>query len=162
MAFTGALMVLYRRNRVAGGCYFFTVTLHDRRQRYLTEHVDLLREAFRVVMARKPFTIDAIVVLPEHLHCIWTLPAGDDDYPARWQAIKAHFVRALAKRGITAATQADGGAGIWQRRYWEHTLRDDEDVANHVQYIHYNPVKHCLVERAEDWPYSTLRRDRWR
>ena len=155
-------MVLYRRNRVAGGCYFFTVTLHDRRQRYLTDHVDLLREAFRVVMARKPFTIDAIVILSEHLHCIWTLPAGDDDYPARWQAIKAHFVRALAKRGITAATQADGGAGIWQRSYWEHTLRDDEDVANHVQYIHYNPVKHSLVERAEDWPYSSLRRGRWR
>lgn len=151
-------MVLYRRNRVAGGCYFFTVTLHDRRQRYLTDHVDLLREAFRVVMVRKPYTIDAIVVLPEHLHCIWTLPAGDDDYPARWQAIKAHFVRALAKRGITAPTRADGGAGIWQRRYWEHTLRDDEDVANHMQYIHYNPVKHGLVERAEDWPYSSLRR----
>jgi len=154
-------MVQYRRNRVAGGCYFFTVTLQDRRQRYLVEHVAWLREAFRVTMRRRPFVIDAIVVLPDHLHCIWTLPQGDDDYPARWQAIKAHFVKRLHRLGIRGKAGPDGAAGIWQRRYWEHTLRDEADFAHHVAYIHGNPVKHGLTATAQDWPFSSIHSRRW-
>ncbi|MDN5882262.1 MAG: transposase [Nitrosospira sp.] len=147
-------MVRYRRVRVAGGTYFFTVALADRRAATLVRHADMLREAFRVTRERHPFTVDAIVVLPEHLHTIWTLPEGDDDYPARWQLIKTRFTRGVSKLGIAWPPLQSP----WQRRYWEHVIRDDGDFRHHVDYIHYNPVKHGHTVRVRDWPYSSFHR----
>lgn len=151
-------MVLYRRNYVAGGTFFFTVTLRDRRSDLLVRHVDLLRGAFSVVKKRRPFRIDAMVVLPDHLHAIWTLPEGDSDYSGRWRAIKSGFVVALAREGICVARNARGEAEVWQRRFWEHTLRDERDLNHHIDYIHYNPVKHGHASCPADWPYSTIHR----
>ncbi|HEX6708129.1 MAG TPA: transposase [Albitalea sp.] len=133
-------MVLYRRNRVAGASYFFTVTLRDRHSDLLVRRVDDLRRAFRSARSERPFSLDAIVVLPEHLHTIWTLP--DSDYPTRWYAIKSRFTQAVREAGEPARRSAKGEFDLWQRRYWEHTLRDDDDVARHMDYIHFNPVKH--------------------
>lgn len=151
-------MVLYRRNRVAGGTYFFTVTLRDRSSDLLVRHVDLLREAFRLVHNIRPFTIDAIVILPEHCHALWTLPEGDTDYSGRWRAIKSHFTRHLRTAGVRLIRDNRGEYQLWQRRFWEHTIRDERDYRHHVDYIHYNPVKHGLVEQAADWPYSSIHR----
>ena len=152
-------MTEYRRNFVRGGSYFFTVALADRSQCLLVEHVEILRDAFRQVKAEYPFGLDAVVILPEHLHCIWTLPDGDDDYPNRWRRIKAGFSRRLPDCNTRSASKiAKGERGIWQRRYWEHTLRDGEDRQRHIDYIHYNPVKHKHVERVADWPHSTFYR----
>ncbi len=149
-------MVLYRRNRVAGGTYFFTVTLRDRRSDMLVRQVGLLRGAFRSVREEWPYTVDAIVILPDHLHTIWTLPDVDDDYPKRWRAIKSRFTQQLQKSGIPLAANHRGEYPLWQRRFWEHTIRDDNDFQNHVDYIHWNPVKHGLVKRVADWPYSSF------
>jgi putative transposase len=151
-------MVAYRRNFVSGGTYFFTVTLRDRRSRVLVDHVDLLREAFRDVRRERPFILDAIVVLPEHLHTVMTLPKGDADYSGRWRAIKSAFSRSLAKAGVRLRQGHRGEYRLWQRRFWEHTIRDEDDLQTHVDYIHYNPVKHALVERAAAWPYSSIHR----
>lgn len=152
-------MTNYRRNRVAGGSYFFTVNLVDRSQSLLVDHVDALRQAFRYTRARHLFTIDAIVVLPEHLHAIWTLPENDVDYSLRWRLIKTVFSRSLLKtERISASRQSKSERGIWQRRYWEHTILDDDDFARHVDYIHINPVKHGYVTRAADWPHSSFHR----
>ena len=149
----------YRRNFVKGGSYFFTVALADRSQRLLVEHVEALRDAFRQVKARYPFELDAVVILPDHLHCIWTLPDGDADYPDRWRRIKAAFSRRLPDCNPRSASKiSKGERGIWQRRYWEHTLRDAEDWRRHLDYIHYNPVKHGYVAQVVDWPYSTFHR----
>ena len=149
-------MVLYRRNRVAGGTYFFTVTLRDRRSNLLIRQVGLLREAFRLAREKWPYIIDAIVVLPDHLHTIWTLPDGDADYSKRWRAIKSSFIQQLRKLGIPLTTNHRGEYRLWQRRFWEHTIRDDNDFQRHVDYIHWNPVKHGLVECLADWPYSSF------
>jgi putative transposase len=151
-------MVHYRRNRIAGGSFFFTVTLHDRQSRTLTEHIDLLRSAFRETQCCRPFVIDAIVILPEHLHTVWTLPPGDTDYSGRWRAIKSRFTRALHKAGKPVPRHANGEHALWQRRFWEHTLRDEQDRDRHVDYIHYNPVKHGYVPAVADWPYSSFHR----
>lgn len=151
-------MVLYRRNRVAGGCYFFTVTLRDRSSDVLVRHVDLLRGAFRAVRAERRFAIDAIVILPDHLHAIWTLPEGDADYSGRWRAIKSRFTRELRASGTAVTCDDRGEYRLWQRRFWEHTIRDDRDYEHHVNYIHWNPVKHGLTRRVIDWPYSSFHR----
>jgi putative transposase len=152
-------MTNYRRNTARGGSYFFTVNLEDRRRTLLTEHIDLLRRAFRETRLRHPFAIDAIVVLPEHLHAIWTLPEGDSDYATRWRLIKSTFSRALPGGERISASRAERGErGIWQRRYWERTLRDEEDFARHCDYIHFNPVKHGHVSRVRDWPFSSFHR----
>jgi len=151
-------MVFYRRNYVPGGSYFFTVTLRDRGTSLLVDHIDLLRAAYAEVARKRPFHTDALVVMPDHIHAIWTLPPGDADYSGRWRAIKSGFVRLLAKQGVALARNAKGEAGVWQRRFWEHTLRDETDFARHCDYIHYNPVKHGFVARAADWPHSTLHR----
>ena len=151
-------MVLYRRNRVEGGCYFFTVTLQDRSSGLLVEHIAELRDAFRQAKARMPFQVDAIVILPEHIHAIFTLPAGDDNYSSRWRLIKSLYTQKLLKKGVPLAANGRGEYNLWQRRFWEHTIRDDEDMNNHVNYIHYNPVKHGLVERVTDWPHSSSHR----
>lgn len=150
----------YRRAEVADGTYFFTVNLYDRKQRLLVEHIDLLREAVRKVKAMHPFEIDAMVILPGHLHAVRTLPVGDADYPTRWALIKAGFSRRLpADERRSRSRLAKGERGIWQRRYWEHLIRDERDYAHHVDYCHYNPVKHGYVQRAADWPHSTFHRE---
>jgi putative transposase len=152
-------MPTYRRNLVAGASYFFTVNLAERRLRLLTDNIELLRAAFRYTRRRHKFTIEAIVVLPDHLHTIWTLPEGDSDFAVRWQLIKANFSRGLPKgERVSASRLRHRERGIWQRRYWEHTLRDDGDVARHIDYIHFNPVKHGHVECVAAWPFSSFHR----
>jgi putative transposase len=133
----------YRRNFIPGGLFFFTVNLADRRSRLLSERVDILRQAFRYVRVRHPFTLDAIVILPDHLHAIWTLPPGDADYAMRWRLIKGFFSRRIeAGEEISASRKRKAERGIWQRRYWEHTIRDEHDFERHCDYIHFNSVKH--------------------
>ena len=152
-------MVAYRRNVIPGACYFFTVTLLDRASRLLVERIDDLRQAVRSVHAERPFDIDAVVILPDHLHCIWTLPPGDADYALRWREIKTRFSRRIPAGEYRRLGRVNKGErGIWQRRYWEHTLRDERDVERHVDYIHYNPVKHGQVTRVADWPHSSFHR----
>jgi putative transposase len=152
-------MTNYRRVFIPGGRYFFTVNLDDRRSRLLTNHIDVLRSAFRETRRTHPFVVDAIVVLPDHLHAIWTLPEHDADFPTRWRLIKSTFSRRLPSREtLSDSRRSKGERGIWQRRYWEHALRDDDDLGKHIDYIHFNPVKHGHVERIEDWPYSSYRR----
>jgi putative transposase len=152
-------MTSYRRNFVAGGSFFFTVNLADRRLSLLTEHVDELRAAFRETRQRHPFTTDAIVVLPDHLHVVWTLPEADANFATRWRLIKSTFSRSIpAGESISNSRLIKGERGIWQRRFWEHTIRDEDDFARHVDYIHINPVKHGLVTRVQDWPYSSFHR----
>lgn len=149
-------MVNYRRARIAGATYFFTVTLRDRRQTLLTAHVDLLRSMFRAVRRQRPFVIDAAVVLPDHLHTLWTLPEGDADFSGRWRSIKAGFSRQLVRCGVPLARDKRGEYDLWQRRFWEHLIRDDEDFARHVDYVHFNPVKHGLVEDPFHWRWSSI------
>ena len=149
----------YRRNRVPGGTFFFTVNLLDRRSDLLVMQIDALREAVRQTRARAPFRIDAWVILPDHMHCLWTLPDGDADFPGRWRAIKTAFSKSLPTGERRSRVMASRGErGIWQRRYWEHTIRDDRDLAVHLDYIHFNPVKHGLAEHPADWPHSSFRR----
>lgn len=152
-------MTNYRRNFVARGSFFFTVNLAERRLSLLTAHIDELRSAFRETRRHHPFTIDAMVVLPDHLHAIWTLPDHDADFATRWRLIKSAFSRSIARgERISASRAAKGERGIWQRRYWEHTIRDETDFARHVDYIHINPVKHGLVAQVRDWPHSSFHR----
>ncbi len=149
----------YRRSRVPGGTYFFTVVLADRRSTLLVDRVDALREAVRATREARPFRVDAWVVLPEHLHCIWTLPPGDSDFPGRLQAIKRRFSGAIPAMEARSAVRARRGErGIWQRGYWEHTIRDEADYAAHMDYVHFNPVRHGHVAAPGDWPFSTFRR----
>ncbi len=149
----------YRRFRVLGGTYFFTINLLERRSDLLVRHIEALREAVRRTRRERPFVIDAWVVLPEYMHCILTLPEGDDDFSNRIKAIKIRFVRAIPateRRSRTRVTR--GERAIWQRRFWEHAIRSDTDYAGHMDYVHFNPVKHGFVTFARDWPYSTLHR----
>jgi putative transposase len=149
----------YRRANVKGGTYFFTVNLAERHRSLLVDEIKALRRVFKTIKSKHPFHIDAMVVLPDHLHALWSLPEGDVDYPMRWMLIKSGFSRRIEKRErINASKQQKGERGIWQRRYWEHCIRDDRDYERHVNYIHYNPVKHKYVHRAVDWPYSSVHR----
>ncbi len=149
----------YLRYRVPGGCYFFTVNLLDRKKHLLIEHIDLLRHAFQSVKQQYPFHIDATVILPEHLHCIMTLPEGDDNFSTRWQALKKNFSKQLPVTEYRSNTRIKRHErGIWQRRFWEHVIRDDLDYKQHFDYIHYNPVKHGWVTRVIDWQYSSFHR----
>jgi putative transposase len=149
----------YRRFRIPGGCYFFTVNLLDRKSALLVERVDLLRESVRIIKQRYPFHIDAWVVLPEHMHCIWTLPPNDDDFSGRWREIKKAFSRALPKNETRSTVRVRRNErGIWQRRFWEHAIRDERDYAAHMDYVHFNPVKHGWVKQVSDWPYSSFGR----
>ena len=152
-------MTAYRRNLLAGGTYFFTVNLADRRQRLLTENIECLRAAFRYTRRLHPFTIEAIVVLPDHLHAIWTMPEDDSDFAVRWALIKAGFSRALpAGEPVSVSRVRKRERGIWQRRFWEHTIRDEDDWVRHVDYIHFNPVRHGHAEHLAAWPYSSVHR----
>jgi putative transposase len=152
-------MTNYRRSRIVGASYFFTVNLAHRSQTLLIDHVASLRQTFAQVRERHPFTIDAIVILPDHVHAIWTLPSGDSDFALRWRLIKAGFSRTLPRiENRTASRQSKQERGVWQRRYWEHLIRDDVDFARHADYIHFNPVKHGWVTRVADWPHSSFHR----
>ena len=144
----------WRRLRAAGGTYFFTVVVADRRPCFgVPRRVGCLGEALRRTRATHPFHMDAIVVLPDHLHCIWTLPAGDADYSLRWQLIKKRCSMELHRIAPSMDRER-----VWQPRFWEHHVRDEEDLARHLDYIHYNPVKHGYVASPELWPYSSFRR----
>ncbi|NKX43408.1 REP-associated tyrosine transposase [Roseicyclus persicicus] len=176
-------MSVYRRPAVTGARVFFTVTLAARGGDLLVREVELLREAVRVTKAERPFGIEAWVVLPDHLHAVWQMPAGDRAYGVRWGAIKARFTRAVREKGCrvgfhptdgapvgpgmvgwnptlrSASKVRKGDAGLWQRRFWEHHIRDEADYWAHVRYCWVNPVKHGFVARPEDWPWSSVHQD---
>lgn len=154
-------MPSYRRVFVPGATWFFTVNLLERRGNdLLVRHIDLLRNAVRKVHDQHPFVIDAWVVLPDHMHCVWTLPPGDTDYPLRWRLIKTFFCRGLPVSEHRSLVRFQRGErGIWQRRYREHKVRDDEDFRRHVDYVYVSPLKHGLAQRVRDWPYSSFHRD---
>jgi putative transposase len=151
-------MVNYRRNFVPGGMFFFTVTLADRHSSALVDYIAELRAAFRMTRNERPFTVDAIVVLPEHLHVLMTLPPNDSDFSGRWRRLKGLFTRYVVGLGAPVERNHKGEYALWQRRFWEHTIRDEEDFVRHVDYIHFNPVKHGLMSRVCDWPHSSFHR----
>ena len=144
----------YKRLYRKAGHYFFTVVTHNR-QRLLTETANIkrLRNAFRQAQSRHPFLLDAVVVLPEHIHCIWQLPENDNDFSTRWRLIKRYF-----SVGIENPLNERKEKQVWQRRFWEHLLRDEDDWRRHMDYIHYNPVKHGNAHRPADWPHSSFMR----
>jgi putative transposase len=150
----------FRRSIVPGATYFFTVNTYQR-QKVLTEapFYLALKQSVRAVNEKHPFPIEAFVLLPDHLHCIWTLPLNDADYALRWNIIKRGVSQQTRNRIDTALTrsrQKRGELGLWQRRFWEHQIRDGRDLEKHVNYIHWNPVKHGYVKRVKDWPYSSF------
>ncbi len=143
----------YRRAYQTGGSYFFTLVTNERKKILVDETmIETLRNACRQVMIKRPFSIDAMVVLPDHIHCIWTLPPGDDDFSTRWRLIKTWFTKHCNNK-IEKSNHP-----IWQLRFWEHLIRDDKDYQQHVEYIHYNPVKHGYVKQPLDWPFSSFHR----
>jgi putative transposase len=149
----------YHRMRGPGGTYFFTVNLLERKSDLLTHHIDILRKSIKYSRRDRPFHIDAWVVLPDHMHCIWTLPEGDTDYSSRWKAIKIRFAKEIPKTEYRSKVRVNKGErGLWQRRFWEHTIRDERDYEAHMDYVHINPVKHGYVKNVVDWPYSTFHR----
>ncbi|BCY17459.1 MAG: transposase [Chloroflexi bacterium] len=152
----------YRRLRIPGGTYFFTLVTFKRRQILNNSlYVDTLRESFSTAFKSHPFKIDAHVIMPDHIHMIWTLPEDDDNFPVRWSIIKNTFSRkmnSLLKSDAPPKCGAKGEAGYWQRRYWEHAIRDEIDLNNHIDYIHYNPVKHGYVQNPEDWKLSSFKK----
>lgn len=150
------VMVNYRRSKLPGGTYFFTVTLLNRQSTLLVDHIDLLKESIGKTKQTFPFKNLAMVVLPDHLHVIWQMPEGDDDYSKRWQKIKSHFTQGVLKKGLELKRNERGEYPLWQRRFWEHTIRDGIDLSNHINYIHYNPVRRHLVKNVIDWKYSTF------
>lgn len=156
-------MPRYRRADVPGATYFFTLVTY-RRQTFLCEPDvrQALREGIRKAQALKPFQIDAWVLLPDHLHCLWSLPEGDTDFPGRWAAIKRHVTRRCRRlhreEWMTSSKRRRKESTIWQRRYWEHLITDEDDYRRHVDYVHFNPVKHGLVASVVEWPYSTFHR----
>jgi len=149
----------YHRARIPGGTYFFTVNLQDRSHTLLVDHIDVLRSAFRATRLSLPFEIVAAAVLPDHLHCIWSLPSTAADNVMRWRLIKTLFVKALPVTEHRSASRARRKErGIWQRRYWEHLISDERDLRAHIDYVHLNPVKHRLVSSATDWRWSSIHR----
>ena len=150
----------YRRLRIEGGTHFFTVTLADRRSDLLVRRIDLLRAAWCETLLAQPFAVDTVVVLPDHLHAIWTLPSGDDDFSGRWSRLKAAFSRALPQpQSLSPSLRGKREKGVWQRRFWEHAIRDEQDLIRCRKYCWANPVKHELVSRPTDWPHSSIHRD---
>ena len=152
----------YRRADTPGGTFFFTVVTFARQPLFEARGVNLLREALREVKRRHPFNIDAISVLPDDVHAIWTLPPHDADFSTRWMLIKSAFSRRYGKPadipGSGTSRLRRRERSVWQRRFWEHQIRDEQDYAAHMDYIHYNPVKHGLVSAPRDWPYSSFQR----
>lgn len=154
-------MTNYRRMREPGGTYFFTVV--TARRRPLFDHpgvIHRLRSAFQYARRRAPFRMDAVVILPDHLHVIWTFPDGDVDYSLRWRLIKYRFSLSMPRPGgNNRSAQKRREKGVWQRRFWEHLVRDEDDFLRHMDYVHFNPVKHGYVSRPVDWPLSSLHRE---
>jgi putative transposase len=154
----------YRRIRVKGGSYFFTVVTFGRRPFLIDDRVSTaLRQGIQEMRQSLPFSIDAWILLPDHLHAIWTLPENNDNFGSRWAVIKIAVSRQcgylVSKDGPTKESPAKRGeTGIWQRRFWDHLIRDDLDFQRHLDYLHWNPVKHGYVKRVIDWPYSTFHR----
>jgi putative transposase len=152
-------MPQYLRVKLDGGVFFFTVNIADRSSGLLVRQIDRLRRVYASVQRRYPFETVAICIPPDHLHALWALPSDDHNYAMRWSVIKAGFSRGLHETATCSSSkQARRERGLWQRRYWEHTIRDDADLERHVNYIHFNPVKHGQVSQARDWPYSSFHR----
>jgi putative transposase len=147
----------YRRYYQAGGTYFFTVVTENR-EPLLIQNIDRLRVSFHHGMQRYPFVIDGLVVLPDHLHTLWRLPDGDDNFSIRWMVIKRKFSAGLTANFVNTSKQQKREKGIWQRRFWEHCIRDERDWGRHMDYVHYNPVKHGYCAKPADWPYSSFHR----
>lgn len=157
-------MSRYRRATASNASYFFTVVTHRRQAILCDEPIrHALRSAIESVRSKRPFSIDAWVLLPDHLHCIWTLPEGDADFSTRWMMIKRAVSIACGERyhrtdWMTASKNKHRESTIWQRRFWEHQIRNEDDFARHADYIHFNPVKHGYVQTVAEWPYSTFHR----
>ena len=149
----------YIRPKVTGSTVFFTVALARRGDDLLVREVERLRAVVRMTMQERAFVVEAWVVLPDHLHAVWTLPEGDRDYSTRWGAIKARFSMGMDAGRLRSSHVVRREKGIWQRRFWEHHIRDEADFDAHVRYCWGNPVKHGLVGRAVDWPHSSIHRD---
>jgi len=151
----------YRRVKFCGGYYFFTVVCYKRRKILAGEIArKCLRHAFEKVRSERHFETIAFCLLPEHLHCIWKLPEGDGDFSIRWSLIKRDFTINYLKEGGKESTQSSSRLkhrhrGIWQKRFWEHQIRDERGLQSHIDYIHYNPVKHELVKDVDEWQWST-------
>jgi putative transposase len=154
----------YRRARIPGGTFFFTLVTEQRAAIFAEPTArGMLRRAFIDCRSRWPFRVEAIVLLPDHLHAVWSLPRGDPDYSRRWAWIKKEFTKAWvaaggAERGVSDSRHRNGRRGVWQRRFWEHCIEDEDDLERHYDYIHYNPVKHGLVSTPGDWPFSSFHR----
>ncbi|PWJ17525.1 REP-associated tyrosine transposase [Jannaschia seohaensis] len=150
-------MSTYRRLRIPGGSYFFTVGLARRGDDLLTQRIDALRAAYAATVRTMPVRCDAMVVLPDHLHAVWTLPPGDADFSERWRKLKHRFSRSVETQpGRSASKWRARERGIWQRRFWEHAIRDDREWHAALRYVWANPVKHGLVDRAADWEFSSI------
>ena len=154
----------YRRAYAPGGTFFFTAVTYKRRPLLCDPLARrLLRGIIRRTQQRWPFTIDAIVLLPDHLHTLWTLPEGDANFSTRWAYLKKEFTKAWlaggeAEGSVSESRRQNRRRGVWQRRFWEHTIRDDRDFERHCDYIHFNPVKHGHASCPHAWPYSSFRR----
>ena len=154
----------YRRYYQRGGCFFFTLVTEGRAPLLCAPKArPLLHVAIQQIRQRWPFTIDAFVLLPDHLHTIWTLPEGDTDYSRRWALIKKTFTQSWLQAGgreqLTSDSRRRGHRrGVWQRRFWEHLIRDERDFEKHCDYIHFNPVKHEVASCPHAWPHSTFDR----
>ena len=157
-------MPKFHRNYVPGGTYFFTAATYGREPIFASETARrLLGQVMRECNERYPFATDAIVLLPDHMHIIWRLPSGDDDYSRRWAWLKRRFTKqwlaeGAPERRTTTAQRQQRRKGVWQPRYWEHTISDEDDYEQHVNYVHYNPVKHGYVACPHEWPYSSFHR----
>ena len=151
----------YRRPLAPGATVFFTVVTFERKPMLTTElSRKILRRVWKRVQTQHPFVVDAVCLLPDHLHCLWALPENDGDYSLRWSAIKGLFTKEYLNSAGQDGMRNDsrkkrGEAAVWQRRFWEHTIRDEVDYCNHFDYIHYNPVKHGLVKQVKEWPWSS-------
>ena len=144
----------YRRIYIKGGTYFFTLVTVNRKPLLKSPaHVNILKQAFVTTKDAHPFTMNAIVILPDHLHCIWTLPNDDDNFSKRWQQIKAEFTKQMRLNNFISTNES-----VWQPRFWEHLIKDENDLKNHIDYIHYNPVKHGLANSPKEWKHSTFRK----
>ncbi|MDA8173490.1 MAG: transposase [Nitrospiraceae bacterium] len=152
----------YRRAQADGASFFFILVTENRKNIFAQkEDVAILNRAVEYTVSRHPFAMDAIVILPDHIHCIWSLPEGNNDFSTRWRLIKSHFTRCCSLDSNSTVSESrarKGEHGIWQRRFWEHRIRDERDYKCHVEYIHYNPVKHGYVRSPKDWPHSSFGR----